>query len=324
MVPVVLSVSLLHGSHLLPNSGQAADLDWYTIGGAVGSGRGTQAQVETIDTPGAPVPEERHLAVAARAFSLSQSTSEPVSKLLAIDCMTAAVHYEAAGEPLQGQRAVAQVVINRMKHAAFPGSVCGVVFEGSTRDTGCQFTFTCDGSLSRRPSMRGWLHARSVAAAALSGLVETSVGHATHYHANTVFPAWARALTKVRTIGSHSFYIWPNGAANPANFNARYRGAEDMPLEARKPLVGLLLAEAEQPIATSILPENVQAAQTPEAIADGGDLYDTDAGMSERAQGVDTGNGIVQGSQRLVVPQAKLLVDEEQSELIEPGHVIKD
>jgi spore germination cell wall hydrolase CwlJ-like protein len=69
--------------------------------------------------------------------------------------MTQAVYYEAAYEPLQGRRAVAQVVLNRVRHPAFPNSVCGVVYQGSNQRV-CQFSFTCDGSLNRKPSAAAW------------------------------------------------------------------------------------------------------------------------------------------------------------------------
>lgn len=127
----------------------------------------------------------------------------------ATDCLTAAIYYEAASEPMAGKRAVAQVVLNRVRHPAFPNSVCGVVMQGATRKTGCQFTFTCDGSLYRAPSRRGWEAARQVALAALSGVVEPSVGMATHYHADYVRPYWASSLDKVAAIGTHLFYRWP-------------------------------------------------------------------------------------------------------------------
>ena len=81
----------------------------------------------------------------------------------ALECLTSAVYYEAGSEPVDGQRAVAQVVLNRVRHPAFPSTVCDVVYQGSTRATGCQFTFTCDGSLARRPSADGWARARTVA-----------------------------------------------------------------------------------------------------------------------------------------------------------------
>jgi spore germination cell wall hydrolase CwlJ-like protein len=72
------------------------------------------------------------------------------------DCLTAAIYYEAASEPDDGQRAVAQVVLNRVAHPAYPKTVCGVVYQGSERGTGCQFTFTCDGALARKPSRYFW------------------------------------------------------------------------------------------------------------------------------------------------------------------------
>ena len=79
---------------------------------------------------------------------------DDATRARALDCLTSAIYYEAGQESTDGQRAVAQVVLNRVRHPAFPASVCGVVYEGSTRATGCQFTFTCDGSLARAPMPR--------------------------------------------------------------------------------------------------------------------------------------------------------------------------
>ena len=78
----------------------------------------------------------------------------------ALECLASAVYYEAGNQDEDGQRAVAQVVLNRVRHPAFPNSVCGVVYQGSTRATGCQFTFTCDGSLSRAPGGDMWRRAK--------------------------------------------------------------------------------------------------------------------------------------------------------------------
>ena len=96
--------------------------------------------------------------------------------------------YEAGDDPA-GQRAVAQVVLNRVRHPAFPKTVCGVVFEGQDRTTGCQFTFSCDGALTRwSPSPALWTAARQIATAALTGTVYRPVGYATHYHTDWVVP----------------------------------------------------------------------------------------------------------------------------------------
>ena len=104
--------------------------------------------------------------------------------------------------------------------------MCGVVYEGSTRATGCQFTFTCDGSLARRPSEWSWNRARKVAEAALAGSVFAPVGMATHYHANYVVPYWASSLTKNAIVGTHIFYRWAGGWGRPAAFTGRYAGGE--------------------------------------------------------------------------------------------------
>jgi hypothetical protein len=133
-------------------------------------------------------------------------------------CLTAAVYYEAGGEPIQGARAVAQVVLNRVRHPSFPNSVCGVVYQGAERRTGCQFTFTCDGSMARPPVPRLWKRAEQVAARALAGAVEPSVGMATHYHTDWVFPYWAPTLRKITKLGPHIFYTWPGSWGRRAAF----------------------------------------------------------------------------------------------------------
>jgi spore germination cell wall hydrolase CwlJ-like protein len=122
----------------------------------------------------------------ARPFFLK--TEGVLDEARAVDCMTAAIYYEAAFESPEGQRAVAQVVLNRLRHPAFPKTVCGVIFQGSNRATGCQFTFTCDGSLAREPNPEIWNRARKIAEAALNGYVMKKVGNATHYHASYVAP----------------------------------------------------------------------------------------------------------------------------------------
>lgn len=148
----------------------------------------------------------------------------PLSLRSAVDCLTAAVYYESAGQPLEGQRAVAQVVLNRLRHPAYPKSVCGVVFQGSERTTGCQFTFTCDGSLVRRPSLAGWNLARKVAQAALAGAVEPMVGLSTHYHTIFVVPYWASSLQKITTLSAHIFYRFPGFWGTRAAYNGAYAG----------------------------------------------------------------------------------------------------
>lgn len=144
----------------------------------------------------------------------------------AIQCLAEAVYYEAAREPEVGQEAVAQVVLNRMRHPAYPKSVCGVVYQGSARVTGCQFTFTCDGSLRYAPQPALWKRARAVAERALSGYVDKTVGSATHYHARYVAPYWAPTLVKMTQVGQHIFYRWTGPWGEPPAFTGRYAGGE--------------------------------------------------------------------------------------------------
>ncbi len=140
-----------------------------------------------------------------------------------LGCLAAAIYYEAGTEPRAGQEAVAQVVLNRVADPRYPDTICGVVFQGSTRRTGCQFTFTCNGALARRPEPGRWLGARAVAEDALGRRLRDHVGGATHYHADYVSPVWGRALTRVGKIGRHIFYRGParptsgDGASAPAS-----------------------------------------------------------------------------------------------------------
>lgn len=161
---------------------------------------------------------------AAKAFD--QRSQSAVDRQRALECLASAIYYEAATEPLDGQRAVAQVVLNRLRHPAYPNSVCGVVYQGSERATGCQFTFTCDGSLVRPPIAPYWQRAREVAEAALSGKVFAPVGYATHYHTNWVVPYWSSTLVKAANVGTHIFYRWAGGWGKPPAFTDRHSGVE--------------------------------------------------------------------------------------------------
>ena len=179
----------------------------------------------------------------AKGFTLPVSRLATAQGRSAEECLAQAVYYESAGQPLEGQRAVAQVVLNRLRHPAYPKSVCGVVYQGSERRTGCQFTFTCDGSLTRKPSRSGWDLADRVARQALSGTVERSVGTATNYHADFVVPYWASSLQKLVTIGNHIFYRYPGFWGSRRAFNGTYAGEpQNLPIPSL-PLVSPLPAE---------------------------------------------------------------------------------
>jgi hypothetical protein len=192
---------------------------------------------EGVATPGAvpviqaaakavPLPPAEAIAPgqAAEPFVVGDRSERDVTASL--QCLTAAVYYEARSESVEGQRAVAQVVLNRARHPAFPKTICGVVYQGSNRRTGCQFSFTCDGSLRARREPEAWAQARRIAGAALAGSVYGPVGHATHYHASYVQPWWAASLHRAVSVGSHIFYRWRGAWGDPKSFRRPYLAAE--------------------------------------------------------------------------------------------------
>ncbi|MFC4255304.1 cell wall hydrolase [Croceibacterium xixiisoli] len=191
-----------------------------------------------VNAPTAGQANDGHLALAAAdarqldagpAARMMLATGSITDKLRAQQCLTQAIYYEAATESDAGQRAVAQVVLNRVAHPSYPNTVCGVVFQGSERQTGCQFSFTCDGAMARRPSPMWWDRAARIAREALAGSVYRPIGLATHYHTIQIHPYWADSLDHVGTIGAHRFYRWRGAAGRAAAFSNRYVGHEPIP-----------------------------------------------------------------------------------------------
>lgn len=127
-------------------------------------------------------------------------------------CLAEAVYFEARSEPEEGQAAVAQVVLNRVKSGLYPSSVCGVVYQNRHRYMGCQFSFACEGKSLRITDADSWRTATRVASAVIEGRTYVSeVGGATHYHADYVRPGWSRRLKRKDIIGRHIFYqLKPN------------------------------------------------------------------------------------------------------------------
>lgn len=197
---------------------------------------------------------------AANPFFLQTKT--PLDLARAQHCLSLAVYYEAGNESFSGQLAVAQVVLNRVRHPAWPHSVCGVVFQGSERKTGCQFTFTCDGSLRRPPSGRLWKMSQNVASAAINGSVSKQVGWATHYHTDWVAPYWAPKLRKLTQIGTHIFYTWPGKGGSRIAFRTAYAEVEAWPTKAAATATNLgtamldplLTSDAGSPLTTLPVP----------------------------------------------------------------------
>ncbi len=201
----------------------------------------------------------------AQKFNLSTNKE---SRDRAIECLSQAVYYEAATEGVDGERAVAQVVLNRMRHPGFPATVCGVVYQGSQLPTGCQFTFTCDGSLAREPVAVLWNQARKIATDALDGHVFAAIGHATHYHADYVLPYWADSLAKQVQIGHHIFYRLKGGLGSRAAFSQHYAGAEpNLPPPASTVQVAAQATDEAEALLNSGLPSPVPVAADAAGVA---------------------------------------------------------
>ena len=212
-------------TEMLPPA-RAAALIEATSGDAVVAVKAVGAEARLIN---AALPFATGPIASARPFALGGGELDQGRALL---CLTQAVYYEAGFEPIEGRRAVAQVVLNRMRHPAYPKSVCGVVYQRNSTPV-CQFSFVCDGALYRAPTAAAWREARDIAAAALGGYVATSVGSATHYHADYVAPRWAPMLAKVAKLGAHIFYRWPGAWGLPAAFTGRYIGEPTDPASMR-------------------------------------------------------------------------------------------
>ncbi len=233
---------------------------------------GEEAQLINASMPFASGP-----IASARPFALG---GDGIDQRRALLCLTQAVYYEAGSEPVAGRRAVAQVVLNRMRHPAYPKSICGVVYQRNSTPV-CQFSFVCDGALYRAPAPGAWQQAREIAAAALNGHVDTAVGSATHYHADYVAPRWAPMLAKVVKLGAHIFYRWPGAWGLPAAFNGRYIGEPTDPATMRPAFRPLTLASTAPAI---IDPETgVEISAGPRiarAANDVGGLLDTSKGWT--------------------------------------------
>jgi spore germination cell wall hydrolase CwlJ-like protein len=223
-----------------------------------------------------------------------------------LDCLTQVVYYEARGEGRDGMQAVAQVVLNRVRHPAFPKTICGVVYQGAARRTGCQFSFTCNGAMRGRVNTAAWNRAKSIASGALSGSVYSGVGNATHFHTTGVAPVWRNSLIRVNQVGSHLFYRFGgrSGSSGAFTYAARPSTSDDQPRLIQAGLDPVEAArQAGQAVAYSIVlaqeglsaPEPVAPAPQPRAQA----APQSEAGAS-RAQ--STSQPAAQASARATRP----------------------
>jgi hypothetical protein len=182
---------------------------------------------------------------------VEQAAAEPQIDARQHNCLSQAIYYEARGETQQGQVAVAEVILNRTRSRAYPSTICGVVYQGSHLATGCQFTFTCDGSLGHRPRGRAWDRAQRVATAVMLGYTRPVTNNATHYHTTAVNPVWNSGLVPTTQIGVHKFYRFPRGAERAVYQEAlsRRMGA----WRARRSGGDTLIPEADDAAAAAVL-----------------------------------------------------------------------
>ncbi len=123
-----------------------------------------------------------------------------------MECLAEALYFEARGESIKGQFAVAEVILNRVQSSRFPKSVCGVIRQGTGRKYQCQFTYTCDGLSERISEPRAYKRSQQIAQASLDGVVKNLTQGATHYHTTAVRPRWSKVYSKTVKIGRHIFY----------------------------------------------------------------------------------------------------------------------
>ena len=179
------------------------------------------AALNAIDSAAAPDPAVPLPASLPRQLAYARANEPvtvfeaplPVSKYAAkeIDCLATAIYFESRGESYRGQTAVAQVVMNRLRHPLYPKTICAVVYQNANMHNACQFSFACDGIPETIYDKKSWNQAMDIAGQVSSGsLYLPEVANATHYHATYVYPDWAPRLKRVTKIGMHIFYKFKN------------------------------------------------------------------------------------------------------------------
>lgn len=242
---------------------------WFGLRALAGDAMEVQRHVAELDSlPGRPgeapvlaaqmpaiAPDDaraRNAAIAFFAGKLDPAppfrfSGSPQDQSRAVECLALAAMAEAGPSDI-GQRAVIQVVLNRVRHPAFAKTVCGVVFEGSERRTGCQFSFTCDGSLARRYSANAWQVARLRAGEMLAGKVYAPVSNATHYHTDWVHPYWSPKLVKLARVETHLFFRWPGYWGSDKALRTPYLGNEPDPFAGQPAETATVAADLPTPV----------------------------------------------------------------------------
>lgn len=173
------------------------------------------ARADVLTTP--PPAAEREISMSPRemtydnAFLASQPTASGGAQWR---CLSEALYFEARGESVRGMFAVAEVILNRVDSASYPGSVCDVINQGTGRRYACQFTYTCDGNPEVINEPAAYERVGKIARLVLDGAPRSLTSGATHYHTRAVNPNWASRFPRTATIGSHHFYRQPTRTAS--------------------------------------------------------------------------------------------------------------
>ena len=238
----------------------------------------------------AAVPFSEVPIVPAPAFA---SRLEDTDRDRARACLAIAAVYEA-GSDANDQKPVMQVILNRVRHPAFPNSVCDVVFQGSELATGCQFSFTCDGSMARsKPPQSVLSKAMGLAEWMLLEGVDERVGHATHYHTDWVVPYWSSKLNKLAKINTHIFFSWTGYWGQKAAFR-----------EAQASQEGVVALMADYALAHSSDAERI--ALDAEAWADLNALETGEIATGSTSTGAGAASGAAGASSTMAVPTQRL------------------
>jgi hypothetical protein len=162
------------------------------------------------EQPVVPIMDPASLVLRTAPIEISQSLEQLVIQRMAAEqrCLAEAMYYEARGEGVDGEKAIAEVVFHRMKSPGYPHSICGVVYEGAAVRRGCQFSFACNGQLQLPKTMGAWASAKRLAGRILEGIVQLGdeTGDAISFHAVDVEPGWGDKLVRTIQIGNHVFY----------------------------------------------------------------------------------------------------------------------
>ncbi len=172
-----------------------------------------QPQIASL---GAMAAEVEGMVTAFKTFDIHEARLDDMPLETAGDeaaCLAEALYFEARGEPILGQIAVAEVILNRVDSRKYPDTICGVISQGEHRRNACQFSFRCDGQPEEFHEENAYERVAKLGQLMLAGRERSVTDGATHYHSTAVSPRWSRKLTKTAKVGSHIFYKYPQKVA---------------------------------------------------------------------------------------------------------------